>query len=434
MSPIDIGIMGGVFLVLMFALGMPIAYVFVLVGVVGFAAIVSPSAAFSLLTRNLFTDFADYPLSSILLFVLMGNYAFAAGMGKKLFSVTYATLGHIAGGLTCASIAACTLFGAVCGSASATCATIGKMALPEMKRYGYSDSLATGTIAASGPLGVLIPPSVPFIVYGILTEQSIGKLFLAGIVPGVVIALLLMATVWVMCRHNPRLGPPGPRTSWSEKARSFAALIDSGLLFIFTVGGLLLGWFGPTQAGSIGAAGALLIGIVRREITWQKFWEVTKDSVQLSCMIMMLVITAKMLGRFMAVTGIPAAVIGYAESGSLSPLAFMIFLCILWYILGCFLDGFAIIILLMPLVYPIIVKFGFDPIWFGVIVVVLNHIGLMTPPVGLASYVTQTVADDVPLETVFKGTFPLLIPITVALVIFLLFPQVITFLPKLVYR
>lgn len=434
MSPITIGIVGGIFLVLMFATGMPIAFVMALVGVVGFAIIVSPSAALSLLTRNLFVDFTDYPLSAILTFVLMGNFAYAAGMGRKLFSMTYTTIGHIAGGLTCASIAACTLFGAVCGSASATCATIGKIALPEMKRYGYSDTLATGTIAAAGPLGVLIPPSVPFIVYGILAEQSIGKLFLAGILPGVMIAVLLMLTVWVMCRRNPKLGPPGPRTSWSEKVKSFAELVDSGLLFVFAVGGLLAGWFGPTQAGGIGAAGALIIGIARGEITLQKFWEVTKDSVQLSCMIMMLIITAKMLGRFMAVTGIPSAVIGYADSSGLPPFAFMIFLSILWYILGCFLDGFAIIVLLMPFVYPLIVKFGYDPIWFGVIAVVLNHIGLMTPPVGVASYVTQAVAEDVPLETVFKGIFPMLIPLSIALVLFLVFPKIITFLPNLIYH
>lgn len=432
MSPITIGIIGAFFLLLMFATGMPIAFVMVMIGVVGFAIIVTPDAALSLLTRNLFGEFTAYSLSAIPMFVLMGSLAFAAGIGRRLFGVTYTIMGHMPGGLTTASVAACAGFGAVCGSATATCATIGRIALPEMRKYGYSDKLATGCIAASGPLGALIPPSVAFVVYGILAELSIGELFLAGIIPGIMIAIMLIFTIWLMCYRNPKLGPTGPRTPWVRRVKSLVGLADSGVLFAFAIGGLLAGWFGPTQAGGIGAIGALIIGLVRREITFQKFYQAAEDAVKLSCMIMMLIITAKIFGRFMAVTGIPSALFGYAESTNLPPFMIMVSLCIIWFILGLFIDGFAILVLLMPLVYPLVLKFGYNPIWFGVIVVVLNHIALVTPPVGLATYVTQAVAKEVSLETVFRGVIPLLVPLIASLILFLIFPQIVNFLPSLI--
>jgi C4-dicarboxylate transporter DctM subunit len=432
MSPFVIGIIGFGVLLLFFIIGVPISFSMALVGMVGFIYLVSPNAGLSFLVRDVFSQLTSYPLTVIPMFVLMGTYAFAAGIGRKLFNTTYVIMGETRGGLAIASIWASAGFGAVCGSTTATCATIGRVAIPEMRRFNYSDVLSTGTVAAAGGLGIMIPPSTTFIVYGLLTEQSIGKLFIAGIIPGIIIAIMFMFTVYIYCRRNPQAGPPGPRSTWRQKFASLVGLTDTLLLFALTMGGLFGGIFSPTQAGAIGGAGALLIGIARRELTWKGFVESSKEGLRISCMILLLIAGATVFGHFIAVTQIPASLAGWAGSLPVPPWVIITMLYVFWFILGCFVDAMALIVLLVPIFYPLVISLGFDPIWFGVIITVFSMIAVVTPPVGVNAYVVKGLFKEIPLETVFKGILPYLIPFTIATALIIAFPQLATFLPRFI--
>jgi C4-dicarboxylate transporter, DctM subunit len=432
MSPEVVGLIGIGVMLILFAIGMPIAFGMATAGVAGYAYLTSTGTAFSLLPRDIFEQFASYPLSVIPMFVMMGCYAFASGIGKKLFDTAYVILGQMPGGLTIATIAASTGFGAICGSTSATCATIGKVALPEMKKHGYKDWLSTGTVTVAGGLGIIIPPSTTFIVYGILTEQSIGKLFISGIIPGIILAILFIATVYVICKRDPAAGPAGPVTTMKQKFFSLTGLADTFVLFVLTIGGLFAGWFSPTQAGAIGAAGALLIGLINRQLQWSKFIESTKDGLRISVMILLLIACATIFGHFITRTTMPAELANWVGGLDIAPIWVMIMILVFWFILGCFIDAMAIIILLMPIVYPMIVNLGYDLIWFGLIVTVLSMTAVVTPPVGVNAYVVKGIAKDVPLTTIFKGVFPYLIPFFAGIVLFVAFPSLATFLPKFI--
>ncbi len=432
MSPEIVGCIGIVFMIFLFGIGMPIAFAMAVAGIAGYAIIVSPGVAFSLLPRDIFEQFSSYPLSVIPMFVMMGCYAFAAGIGKKLFDTAYVILGSIRGGLTIATIAACTGFGAICGSTSATCATIGKVAIPEMKKHGYKDWLSTGTVTVSGGLGIIIPPSTIFIVYGILTEQSIGKLFICGIIPGIILAVLFIITVYVICKRDPQAGPAGPTTTMRQKTASLKGLVDTIILFGITIGGLFAGWFSPTQAGAIGAAGALVIGLINRELTAKKLVEATQDGLRISCMIFLLIAGATVFGHFITRTGMPIQLAGWVSNLQIEPVWVMLMIIVFWFILGCFIDAMAIIVFLVPMVYPIVVNLGYDLIWFGLIITVLSMTAVVTPPVGVNAYVVKGITRDVPLTTIFKGIFPFLIPFAVGIALFVAFPVLSTFLPGLI--
>jgi C4-dicarboxylate transporter DctM subunit len=432
MSPFVTGIVGFVFLILLFMLGMPIAFAMALVGMAGFIYLVSPASGLSLPIRDIFAQFTSYPLTVIPMFVLMGTYAFSAGIGRKLFGTTYTIMGRTRGGLAIASIWACTGFGAVCGSTSATCATIGRVAIPEMRRFKYSDVLSTGAVAAAGGLGIMIPPSTTFVVYGILTEQSIGKLFISGVIPGVMIAAMFMLTVIIYCRIKPEAGPSGPSTTWKQKLMSLTGLADTLLLFALAIGGLFAGLFSPTQAGAIGSAGALIIGLARRELTWKNFVEASRDGLRISCMIMMLVAGAVVFGHFITVTGIATTLANWADSLDVAPWVIMALLYIFWFILGCLVDAMALIVILVPIFYPLVLDLGYDPIWFGVMITLFSMVAVITPPVGVNVYVVKGLFKDVKLETVFKGVFPFLIPYTVSAALVIAFPQIATLLPKFI--
>jgi len=431
-SPIVIGFIGIVALLLCFAIGMPMAFSMALVGMVGFALIVSPDAAFNLLLRDVFSQFTSYPLSVIPMFVMMGTYAFASGIGRKLFNTAYVIMGRLSGGLAVAAIAASAAFGAVCGSTAATTATIGKVAIPEMKKYHYGDTFALGTVAVAGGLGIMIPPSTSFIVYGILTEQSIGKLYISGIIPGVILAILFFATVFLWCRLDPAAGPPGPSTTWKQKAKSLGGVTDALILFGVTMGGLFAGWFTPTQAGAIGSVGALIIGIINRELTWQKFLDATRDGVRISCMIMLLIAGATVFSHFITRTTMPMVITEWVGSLEMSRVVVMILILGFYFILGTFLDAMACIVLVIPILFPIIIHLGYDPIWFGVMVTLLSMMAVVTPPDGVNVYVVKGIARDVPIETIFKGTIPYLVPFFVGSALLLAFPQLATFLPSLI--
>ena len=432
MSLFAVGIIGFGALLFLFMIGVPIAFSMAIIGMAGFMYIVSPGVGLNSPIRQIFEQFTSYPLTVIPMFVLMGTYAFAAGIGRKLFNTTYTIMGQTRGGLAIASIWASAGFGAVCGSTSATCATIGKVAIPEMRRFHYSDVLSTGTIAAAGGLGIMIPPSTTFIVYGILTEQSIGKLFISGIFPGILIAILFMITVYIYCRRNPKAGPPGPPTTLKQKFGSLVGLTDTLLLFALTMGGLFSGLFSPTQAGAIGSVGALVIGIGRRELTWKGFLESSREGLRISCMILLLIAGATIFGRFIAVTQIPATLAHWAGNLAVPSWVIIAMLYVFWFILGCFVDAMALIVLLVPIFYPLVIQLGYDPIWFGVIITIFSMIAVVTPPVGVNVYVVKGLFKDLSLETVFKGILPFLVPFTVATALIIAAPQIATFLPRFI--
>ena len=431
MSSIVIGLIGIVVLIAVFLLGMPIGFAMAFVGFIGFSYLVSLPAGLSIIARDVFYNFSSYSLTVIPMFVFMGSIAFASGMSRRLYDAGYLLLGRLRGGLAMATVAGCAGFAAMCGSTNATAAAMGRVSLPEMKRYDYADSLATGCVAAAGSLGILIPPSTIFIIYGIMTEQSIGKLFVAGVFPGLLLAGLFTLVVALLCWRNPSLAPIGEVTSWNEKLSGLVGISEMLLLFIFVIGGLFLGWFSPTQAGGAGAAGALLIGLARRQLTWQGLLIAVKDALRISCMVMVIVTGAIIFGHFMAVTKIPLVLADWVVGLPLPTAAIMGVIVLIYLLGGCFMDALALITLTIPIFYPVVLALGFDPIWFGVIIVLVTEMGVITPPVGVNVYVIKGIAKDVPLETIFKGVLPFLGALLVAVGILMAFPQIATFLPDL---
>jgi C4-dicarboxylate transporter DctM subunit len=430
MDPLLVGISGVVLLLLLFFLGVPIGFAMAIAGVAGFAYVVSPSAALHLISTDLFTNFNSYALSVLPMFILMGSMAFASGIGKKAYDVAYVTMGQLRGGLVIATAVASAIFGAVCGSGAATNVAIGKTAIPEMKRHNYNPSLALGAVACAGTLGFMIPPSSVFIIYGILTEQSIGKLFIAGILPGILLTLLFVFTALAVCWVKPEWGPAGEATTIKQKLRSLLGLADALVLFLLVIGGLFAGFFSPTMAGAIGAAGAIVIGVVRRELNWSRFVAGLQDSLRLSCMIFILIVGALIFGHFITATTLSQSLVDWVVASGMSPLGIIVFVSVLFFMLGCFIDITPILLLLVPLFYPLIVQSGYDVIWFGVIVVTLCMIGIVTPPVGTNIFVTKgLVGDEYPLSTIIKGIFIFLAPMTLGLVILIAFPAISTFLP-----
>ena len=431
MDPVNVGIIGIALLIFLFLIRMPVAFAMAFVGFVGFSYLCSFHAGLKLLARDIFEQFYSFPLSAIPMFILMGAFAFASGIGKRLYDAAYTILGNLRAGLTMATVVACGFFAAICGSTAATAATIGKIALPEMRRHHYVDSFATGCIASAGTLGILIPPSTIFLVYGIMTEQSIGKLFVAGIIPGIILAFLFVITVAVLCWRNPSLAPAGVSTDFKAKGKALVGIFEALILFALVIGGLFLGWFTPTQAGGIGAAGALAIGLVRRELNWRVFIESTKDGLRTSCMVLCVIAGATVFGHFMAVSTIPFVLADWVGGLPLPPMAIMGVIVLVYLIGGCFMDAMALVVLTVPVIFPVVGKLGFDPIWFGVIIVLVSEMGVITPPVGVNVYVIKGIAPEVPLEDIFKGIFPFLIAILINVGILMAFPKLALILPGL---
>mgnify|MGYP001101041535 CR=1 FL=1 len=431
MTSVTVGVIGIGVLLVTFLIGMPVAFAMGFVGLVGFCYLVSPGAGLSILARDFFTQLSSYSLTVIPMFVFMGSIAFASGMSRRLYDAGYTLFGRMRGGLAMATIAACAGFGAMCGSTNATAAAMGRVALPEMKRYNYDDALATGTVAAAGGLGILIPPSTIFIVYGILTQQSIGKLFIAGVLPGILLSALFITAVLILCLRNPSLAPAGGPTIWKEKLAGITGIIEMLVLFILVIGGIFWGWFSPTQAGAAGAAGTLIIGVVRRQLSWQGFLFAIKDTLRISCMVMIVVTGAIIFGHFMAAAKIPLILSDWVSGLQLPAVAVFAVVVLIYLVGGCFMDTLALITLTVPIIFPVVMALGFDPIWFGVIIVLITDMGVITPPVGLNVYVVKGIAEDVPLETIFKGILPFLGALVLTTVILLAFPQIATFLPSL---
>ena len=431
MSPTLAGLIGIAALFILIFLRIPVGFVMAGVGFLGFGYIVSFDASMNMIAKDLFSVFGSYSLTVIPLFVLMGQLAYHSGISKRLFNAAYKFIGHWPGGLAIATVGACAAFAAICGSTNATAATMGAATLPEMKRYNYKPELATGVVAAGGSLGILIPPSVIFIVYGILTEQSIGRLFMAGLLPGLILVLLFILAIVIWTRMRPELGPKGPKVPLREKLASLSGLIETLLLFVLIMGGLFWGFFTPTEAGAIGAFGTLLLGLAGRNLTMKGFIASLAETTRISCMILVIVAGATIFGHFLAVSRIPFDIARGVSEIQLPRYAVMLIIIMVYLVGGCVIDSLALIMLTIPIFYPVVLFLGYDPIWFGVIIVLVTQIGVITPPVGINVYVVSGVARDVPLEVIFKGVLPFLAALIIGTLLLIPFPQIALFLPGL---
>jgi C4-dicarboxylate transporter, DctM subunit len=430
MNPIHVGIIGIVLLVAILFSRFPVAFCMALVGVLGFGYLVSPEAALNIIIKDFYSVFSSYDLTVVPLFVFMGQILFYSGISRKLYDAALAWFGHYKGGLAMATVGACAGFASICGSTNATAATMASVTLPEMKRLGYSDALATGTVAAGGSLGILIPPSTIFIVYGIMTEQSIGKLFMAGVLPGILLSILFMVTIYIWVTLRPEIAPRAEKATFRTKLRALTGITETLTLFVIVMGGLFLGIFTPTEAGAVGALGGVLIPLLSRQLSWGGFLEALYSSTRTTCMILTIVAGATVFGHFLAVTRIPATLSGWVVTLPFPAWGIMLVIFFFFFIGGCFMDALGMILLTIPIFYPVAIAIGYDPIWFGVVIVLVTELGVITPPVGINVYVVSGIAKEVPLEVIFKGAFPYVLALTAYLVIMLLFPQIALVLPS----
>lgn len=429
MSITAIGIIGIIILVAMFFTQMPIAFVMALIGFLGFSHLVSVDAGLSLIAKDFFLIFSNYTLTVVPLFIFMGQIAFHTGIASRLFDSTYKLMGRMPGGLAMATIGACAGFSAICGSTIATATTMAAVALPEMKRYGYDSKLATGTVAAGGTLGILIPPSTILIVYGIMAEQSIGSLFAAGILPGILLACLFMATIYIAVSLNPKLASVGPKIGLKEKIRSLSGVLEILAIFVLVMTGLFMGFFTPTEAGAVGAFGIVLLSLLRRRLTWQGFVQSLVETTRINCMVLVIVAGATVFGHFMAVSRIPFDLAEWVGELPFPSWAVLVLVLCVYLFGGMFMDGLAFLLLTVPIFYPLVIALGYNPIWFGVIIVLLTEMAAITPPVGINVYSVSGVATDVPLEDIFKGVLIFIFPLALCIAILILFPQIALFLP-----
>lgn len=434
MSPTLAGIVGFVALFVLLGLRMPIGLAMMLTGAIGIAVLNSTSAALNTLGSFPYSYSSVFTLSVIPLFVLMGSFATVSGMGADLYRTAYAWIGHRRGGLAAATILACAGFAALSGSSVAAAATMGKVALPEMRRYSYDPRLATGSVAAGGTLGILIPPSTVLIVYALLTEQSIGRLFLAGFLPGLLLTLLFVATVLIVAALRPEMGPPGERQPLRDR---FLVLIHSGaLLFIvlIVIGGIYTGLFTVTEAAAVGAFLTFLHALWRRRLTFSRTATALLETVRTTAMVFLILIGAHFFATFMALSRIPMNLA--AMLGDLAVPALVILAVILaaYVVLGTFLEGFAMMVLTLPIVFPIVITLGYDPIWFGIVMVIVLEMGLISPPVGINVFIVKGVAEDVPLSTIYAGIMPFWIAMLVCVVLLVAFPEIALILPNTMMR
>ncbi len=431
MSPVLVGLIAFAILFTLIAFKLPIGVAMALVGFFGIWYLISSQAAFVKLAIVPFQTVASYELAVMPLFLVMAHIVFSTGMGSDLFNLSYKWLGNKPGGVGMAAVAGCAGFAAVSASSIATAATMGLVSIPEMKRFKYEPALATGCIAAGGTIGILIPPSTVFIIYGILTETSIGKLFVAGIVPGLLQAILFIVTIYLLCTWRPSLGPRGERFGLKEKILAFRYSGEIIGLIALVLAGLIIGWFTPTEAGAVGAFGAIIFSLIRRRLTWRKLGDAFLETVKTAGMIYLILTGALILNYFLAVTTIPYVLSEYISGLPLPPLAVMAAIMLLYLVLGCFLDTAAMTVLTVPIFFPIAMGLGFDPLWFGVLIVIAMEMGLITPPIGMNVFVIAGIAPDVPMQTIFKGIIPFLIADIFLVAILILFPAVVMFLPDI---
>lgn len=424
------GLLGMAALMILLMLRIPVAFAMFLVGFIGISILNGMSSAFNLMASESFTLASSPELVVIPLFILMGNITASTGMSRQLYDAAYAMIGSVKGGLASATILGCGGFAALSGSSVASALTMGRVALDQMERFDYNQRLSTGAVAAGGTLGILIPPSTGFVIYAILTEQSIGRLFLAGVLPGILLLSLFVLAITLICVIKPEFGPAGPRTTMSEKTRAFVAAAPILGVIALTIGGIYGGFFSPVEASAVGAGAVMLITLVRRTLTWKILFDSLRGSVVTTATVMLILIAAHMINPFLALSHIPSAVGEFIIALGLAPMAVLCLILLIYLILGTFLEGFAMLVLTLPIFFPIIMELGIDPIWFGVLVVLTLEMGLISPPVGLNVFIVKSVAPKVPLADIFVGVIPFWIMMLVTIVILLLFPQIALMIPN----
>jgi C4-dicarboxylate transporter, DctM subunit len=415
---------------LLMSLRVPIAFSMAAVGLIGIGLMRSWPAAISS-TATEILDIAKYTLSVVPLFILMGNFVTRAGMSRELYQASYAFIGHRRGGLAMSTILACAGFGAICGSSIATAATMAKVAMPEMRRFKYQDSFAAGSIAAGGTLGILIPPSVIMVIYGIMTEQSIGALFAAGIIPGIVATIFYIVAAGIVTARNPKLGPPGEKTSWAGRVQALKNIWGVLLLFGIVMGGMYGGIFTPTEAAGVGAFGGFLFALFRGRLTLTVVKEVLIDSSRTTAMLFTILIGASVFANFMNFTTLPSDLQAFVTQFQIHPLAVIIAICVIYVILGTAMEELSMILLTVPIFFPLVTALGFDPIWFGILIVCVVEIGMISPPVGMNVFVLRSVLPDVPTSAIWKGVMPFLVADLFRLALLIAVPSITLFLPKL---
>ena len=412
---------------------LPIALSMAVVGVVGYAYMRDWNwgVAFASLQTRLYETGRNYTLSVVPLFILMGNFVTRAGMSQELFRAAYAFIGHLRGGLAMATILACAGFGAICGSSIATAATMAKVAYPSMKRFGYSDKLATGAIASGGTLGIMIPPSTLLVIYGVFTETNIGMLFAAGILPGILGATLLCAAVRWMTWRDPKAGPPGERATWRERLVALRGIWAVVFMFAFVIGGIYGGLFTATEGAGMGAFGAMVFALWRRALTWRTLYAALVESGRTTAMLFLILIGALMFAEFINITTMPADLVAFVRRFEINPVAVVAAICIIYVLLGTAMEELSMVLLTIPVFLPVVVQLGFDPIWFGILIVCVVEIGLISPPVGMNLFVLKTLLPGVPTGTVFRGVLPFMAADVVRMTILILFPAISLYLPSL---
>jgi len=431
MDGTTLGLIAFISLFGLIALRVPVAISMGVVGFVGGWALNGYDSVAFIMGSVPFETVFPYSLSVIPLFVLMGVFAARAGLSKSLYEAVHAFIGHFRGGLAMATVGACAAFGAICGSSLATAATMCRVAMPEMRRRNYDDGLAAATVAAGGTLGVLIPPSVIMVIYAILTEQSIGKMFAAALLPGAIATILYMAAIFVQTWRNPALGPADDKVDWRGRAVAVKNVWPVVVLFGVVIGGIYLGWFSPTEAAAIGALGALLLSLAKRRLSWSTFLDCLSETASTSGMVFLILIGTALFNYFVETTGMPQALVQQVGALGWPPLMILVLLVVFYVILGCFMDALSMILLTLPFVFPLIVSLGFDPIWFGVIMVSVVEVGLITPPVGMNLFVIMAGTPGLKLQTISRGVLAFLLADVARLVLLILIPGLSLWLPSL---
>ncbi len=429
MSPVVVGILGILLLFVLMALRMQIGFAMALVGFLGFSVLGSADAALGVLALQSFGTASSYTLSVIPLSLLMGQFSFQSDLGKDLYDAAYRWIGFLPGGLAMATVGACALFAAISGSSLAAAATFGVVALPEMKKLDYADTLAAGCIAAGGTLGILIPPSSVLILYGILTEQSIARLFIAGIVPGCLLAAAFILTIYLVSRNRPEVGRAGPRFTAGERIAGLKRTWSPLALFVMVMGGLYTGLFTPTEAAGIGAFGAFVLTLLKGRMTQTAFLTALKETTSATAMIFGILIGAMIFQYFMTLSRLPDALAARIIAADFSPHGVLIAILLMFIGLGCFMEGLSIMVLAVPIVYPIVVGLGFDPVWFGIVITLTMEMSLITPPVGVNVFVLKGVAGDLEAGTIFRGVLPFFLAMAAMIGVLILFPEIVLFVP-----
>jgi len=432
MDPMVVGALGTVLLVVLLGMGMPIAFLMMLVGFLGIWKLSALGAALPVIAQTVYGVASHYPFTIIPLFIIMGGLASAAGITRELYVTFDKWFRRLPGGLGVATIAACAGFAAVSGSSVAASATMGNLALPEMRRFGYAPRLATGVVAAGGTLSFLLPPSLGFVVYGMLTEQSIGKLFVSGLLPGLLLSAAYAIVVIGWVKINPSIAPSLPeRVPLKEKLAALKGIRETALVFCVVMGGIYFGFINPTEAGAVGAFALFVIVLAKRRLTGQAIVSCLLEATRITVMVLFLVAGATVFSYFLALSTIPTQVSVWIAGLAVSRYVVLAIIIIIYFFLGCFLDSISMMVLTLPVVFPVIESLNFHPVWFGVVAVLMMEAGLITPPVGLNVYTLAGIAKDVPMAEIFKGATPFLLAIILTVIVLTIFPNIVLFLPSL---